>query len=89
MKPIEARRFGDSSYVSVDCIAQIKLGQAYVENALYKYLSGKRTITGRIVSFEDHCLVLDVSENYRSKQFDICYDHIEEIKDVTKEELFP
>ena len=88
MKPIEARRFGEVS-VAVNDIVEKELSQAYKENALYKYLGSKRKITGRIVSFEENCIVLDVSAAYQSKQVDICYDRIVDIKDVTKEELFP
>jgi hypothetical protein len=88
MKPVEARRFGDNS-VAVNDIVEIKLGHSFIDNALYQYLGNKRTIVGRVVSFETYAIVLDVSERFKQKQFDICYDHIIEIKDVTKEMITP
>jgi hypothetical protein len=88
MKPIEARRFGEN-HVAVNDIVEIKLASSYMENSLYKYLGSKREITGRLVSFEEHCMVIDVSERFQYKQLDVGYDTIVEIKDVTKEMITP
>ena len=88
MKPIEAMRF-DDNYIAIDAIADIEISDSYVDTALYNYLGGKRKLTGRIVSFEENCMVVDVSERYCSKQLDVGYSYVASIKDVTKEVITP
>ena len=77
-KVLEARRMPNGTYIAIGDIVTVSLGYAKGEN--------NKIFEGRVVRFSSQCIVLDISERFKSSQVDLQYASI---MDITRVEEKP